>query len=183
MELTRIFISIDLPEQVQRVIKKLQNQLPGFEGKKTESENLHLTLKFLGEIDKEMIIEVKRRLKEIKLKSFEAEIDEIGVFDNRRSRKYSRNLIVWVHLTNCNKLQKLVDERLDGLFPKEKRFMSHVTIARVKYLKNKNYFLGELKKIKIPSGLKFKVNNFGLKKSTLTPDGPLYETLEEYTLT
>jgi 2'-5' RNA ligase len=50
---------------------------------------------------------------------------------------------------------------------------------RVKYLKNKNYFLGELKKIKLPL-LKFRVDSFKLKKSTLTPEGPIYEILEEY---
>jgi len=176
MEQIRTFISIDLPNNVQREIKKIQNSLPGFEGKLTELENLHLTLKFLGEIEEKRVEEVKNRLKEIKLQSFESEVDEIGIF----SPKFVK--IVWVHLTNCNRPQKLIDEKLEGLFEKEERFMSHVTIARVKFLKNKNYFLGELDKVKIPSGLKFKVDNFMLKKSTLTPDGPVYETLENYYL-
>lgn len=176
MELIRTFISIDLPKKVQKEMKKLQDKLPGFEGKRTDLENLHLTLKFLGEIDEEKIGEVKDRLKKVRFRKFESEIDEMGVF----SPKFVK--IVWVHLRNCNRLQKLVDESLEGLFPKEERFMSHVTIARVKYLKNKNYFLGELDKIKIQAGLKFKVNNFELKKSTLTPDGPIFETLERYTL-
>jgi 2'-5' RNA ligase len=173
MELTRCFISIDLPRLIQKELKKIQDLLPGFTGKKTEPENLHLTLKFLGEIDEEKIIEIKRRLKDVKFKAFECNINEIGVF----SEKYVR--IVWVHLSNCLKLQKAVDDKLEGLFEKEHRFMSHVTIARVKSIKNKNYFLGELKKVKIPL-LKFKVNSFKLKKSTLTPEGPIYEILEEY---
>ena len=177
MELNRTFVSIDLPKRVQKEIKKLQDSLPGFDGKRTELENLHLTLKFLGEIDEEKVKEVKNCLKGLKFKKFDTEIDEVGVF----SPKFVK--IVWVHMSKCNKIQRLIDEKLDGIFKKEERFMSHVTIARVKYLKNKNYFLGELGKIKIPSGLKFKVNNFELKKSTLTPDGPLYETLERYNLT
>jgi 2'-5' RNA ligase len=168
MELTRCFVSIDIPEEIQVEIKKLQDALPGFIGKKTEPENLHLTLKFLGEIDEEKIIEIKRRLKDVKFKAFECNINEIGVF----SPKYVK--IVWVHLSKCNKLQKLIDEKLDGLFERENRFMSHVT-----NLKNKNYFLGELKKIKLPL-LKFRVDSFKLKKSTLTPEGPIYEILEEY---
>jgi len=174
MELTRTFISIDLPEEIQKEIKKLQDMLPGFEGKKIDPENLHLTLKFLGEIDPEILIEIKRRLKEIRFKSFETKIDEIGVFSPQFIK------IVWLHLSNCAEIQKLVDEKLMGLFEKEYRFMSHVTIARVKFLKNKNWFLGELKKIKIPSNLKFEVDKFLLKKSTLTRNGPIYETLEEY---
>jgi 2'-5' RNA ligase len=173
MEKIRTFISIDLPKLIQKELKKIQDLLPGFTGKKTEPENLHLTLKFLGEIDGERIIEIKKRLKEIEFKSFECTIDSLGVFSKKRIR------IVWVHLSNCNKLQRAVDEKLTGLFEKEHRFMSHVTIARVKSIKHKNYFLGELKKVKIPL-LKFKVNSFKLKKSTLTPEGPVYEILKEY---
>ncbi len=175
MELLRTFISIDLPRRVQREIKKLQDDLPGFEGKRTELENSHLTLKFLGEIGGEKVEEIKKKLLEIKFPKFETEIDEIGVF----SPKFVK--IVWVHLRNCYGLQKVVDKALSGLFKEEERFMSHVTIARVRFLKNKNYFLGELKKVKIPK-IKFKVDKFTLKKSTLTPEGPLYETLEEYNL-
>ncbi len=44
----RCFISIDLPEKIIQEIKKIQEELPEFIGKKTETENLHLTLKFLG---------------------------------------------------------------------------------------------------------------------------------------
>ncbi len=176
MEIIRTFISIDIPKKIQKEIRKLQDELPGFEGGRTDPENLHLTLKFLGEINEEKIGEVKNKLKKVKFKKFDTEVDDVGVF----SPKFVK--IVWVHLKNCNRLQKLIDEGLKDLFPREERFMSHVTIARVKYLKNKNYFLGEMDKIKIPPGLKFKVNNFELKKSTLTPDGPIYETLERYTL-
>ena len=173
MELTRTFISVDIPRRIQKEIKKLQDSLPGFEGKRTEPENLHLTLKFLGEIDKDTIKEIEKRLKGIRFKKFECEVDRIGIFSPRFVR------IVWVHLRNCGRLQKLIDEALSGIFKKEERFMSHVTISRVKSLKNKNYFLGELKKIKIPK-IKFTVDKFRLKKSTLTPEGPFYETLEEY---
>jgi 2'-5' RNA ligase len=115
MELTRCFVSIDIPEEIQVEIKKLQDALPGFIGKKTEPENLHLTLKFLGEVDEEQIIEIKRRLREVKFKNFECSIDEIGVF----SPKYVK--IVWVHLSKCNKLQKLIDEKLEGLFERENK--------------------------------------------------------------
>ena len=173
--MTRIFISIDIPENIQQEIEKIQNRLPEFAGKKTEIENLHLTLKFLGEISKEEIEKIRKRLKEIKFSQFETSIDELGVF----SEKFVR--IVWLHLSNCEEIQKIIDEKLSGSFSKEKRFMSHLTIARVKRLDNKGYFSSELKKIKIPR-IGFVVDSFRLKKSTLTPKGPVYETLEEYFL-
>ena len=59
--------------------------------------------------------------------------------------------------------------------------MSHLTIARVKSLKNKNRFLGELRKIKIPL-LKFQVKEFKLMKSELFLEGPIYEEISNYSL-
>ena len=171
----RAFISVDMPEEVKEEIGRIQNKLPKFFGKKTELENLHLTLKFLGEIDEKRVEEVKKKLKEIRFEGFDAEIKEIGVFSERFIR------IIWLYLNNCEKLQKEVDEKLKNLFEPEKRFMSHLTIARVKKIENKYKFLKELKELKIPK-IKFKVENFKLKKSTLIEYGPIYETLEEYNL-
>ena len=56
----RTFISIDMPEVVRSEIEKIQDVLPEFFGKKTERDNLHLTLKFLGEIDEEKVKEFEK---------------------------------------------------------------------------------------------------------------------------
>ena len=55
----RCFIALDLPVEIIKEIKKIQKELPEFIGKKTESENLHLTLKFLGEVSEEKIKEIR----------------------------------------------------------------------------------------------------------------------------
>lgn len=171
----RVFVAVDIPKNIREEIKKIQKKIPEFKGKKTELENLHLTLKFLGNIDEKVLSEVKKRLKEIKIKSFETEINSLGVF----SPSFIK--IVWIHLTNFEALQKIIDKNLSGLFEKEKRFMSHLTIARVKSIKNKKEFLEELERIKFPE-IKFRVKDFRLKKSTLSRKGPVYEDLEEYPL-
>jgi 2'-5' RNA ligase len=171
----RVFISVELPEEIKKEILEIQNQLPEFRGKKTEFENLHLTLKFLGEISEEQVKEVRKRLKEIRLANFEALLAEIGVF----SPSFIK--IIWVRLENCDKLQEEIDEKLDGLFKKEKRFMGHITIARVKSVKDKRKFLSSLKEAKYENK-KFKAGRFLLKESTLTEDRPLYKTIEEYKL-
>ncbi len=176
MNKVRAFISVDIPKNIQREIKKIQEMLPEFEGKFTETENLHLTLKFLGNIDEKILPEVKRRLKEINFKRFETRISGIGVFSPEHVR------IIWVKLDDCENLQKAVDEKLSDIFEKEKRFMSHLTIARVKNIMDKKRFLEEIGKIKIPSGLDFQIKSFQLKKSTLTSKRPIYETIEEYFL-
>ena len=171
----RVFIAIDLPRDVRKEIVRVQEKLPELKGKKTEEENLHLTLKFLGEIDEEKTELVKEKLREIKFKKFEAEIDEIGVF----SEKFIR--IIWLHLSGCDKLQEEVDNKLKELFPKERRFMSHLTIARVKNVENKKEFLVKIRKIKIDK-IKFAVNSFKLKKSILTREKPVYEDILEIKL-
>ena len=171
----RVFISIDFPKNIQEEVKKIQDKLPEFKGKKTEPENLHLTLKFLGEINQKQLEEIKERLKGIKFFRFETEFKNMGFFDHQ---KYG---VVWIHLSNCDTLQKIVDSVLKDFFKSEYRFMGHLTIARVKKLENKGKFLEDLKRIEVPS-LNFKVDNFKLKKSILKVEGPVYETLEEYKL-
>ena len=168
----RTFIAIDIPERIKKEIVKIQEQLPKFNGKKTEPKNLHLTLKFLGEVDEKNLKEIRKRLKKIKLESFETEIKDIGMFSER---------IVWLKITNCNELQKEVDEKLSDLFEKEERFMGHLTIARIKNLENRKEFLEKMKKIKIPE-MRFIVERFNLKKSKLLRKEPVYENIEVYNL-
>ena len=172
----RTFISLNIPENIKEEITKIQNSLPEFTGKKTECENLHLTLKFFGEINEETLKKIKSRLDEIKIDKFETEIDEIGVF----SPEFIK--IIWVHLKNCDELQKKIDERLSDIFEKEERFMSHLTIARVKKINgNKKKFLDNLHKIKVKSS-KFIVDRFYLMKSELNKKSPVYTVLKEFSL-
>jgi len=58
----RAFISLELPEEIKKEIVKIQNKLPEFIGKKTEKQNLHLTLKFLGEVGEEELEKIKKKL-------------------------------------------------------------------------------------------------------------------------
>ena len=166
----RCFIAIDLPETIKDEIIKIQKQIPEFKGKLIEKENLHLTLKFLGEISEEMIKKVKEKLEKIKFNKFNAKLGEVGIF----SESFVR--IVWLKLENCDELQKEIDSALADLFKKEERFMSHLTIARVKFIQDKKDFIEKLKKIEVKP-VEFEVNNFLLKKSTLTEKGPIYEDL------
>lgn len=175
----RTFISIDMPKEIVTEIEKIQDALPEFYGKKTELENLHLTLKFLGEVEEYKIKELKGRLKEVRFERFETEAKYLGFFDNiKRGKRYGP---VWLNLDNCEGLQKLVDNNLKDFFKPEKRFMSHVTIARIKEIKDRKRFLEDLKKIKIKK-MNFAVECFKLKKSILISENPFYETLEEFML-
>ncbi len=168
----RTFIAIDIPESIKKEIIKIQKQLPKFAGKKTEAESLHLTLKFLGEVDEKKIEKIRKMLREIKLNSFEIQIQKIGMFSDR---------IVWLGIKNCNELQKIIDNQLSRLFEMENRFMGHLTIARIKNLEGRKQFLEELRKIKLPE-MKFIVKKFNLKESKPVKRGHIYRDIETYKL-
>lgn len=178
MEAKRCFIALDLPREIINEIKGIQELIKKktlITGRYTDTENLHLTLKFLGEIEDEKIKEIRKRLKEIKFNSFNAELGEVGVF----SKKFIK--IIWIKLKGAEKLQKEIDNKLKGLFESENRFMSHITITRVKYVENRKELIEYLKSIK-PKKNKFKVKVFFLKKSELLSEGSVYSDIEKYDL-
>ncbi|MBI2632650.1 RNA 2',3'-cyclic phosphodiesterase [Candidatus Pacearchaeota archaeon] len=178
---TRAFIAIEMPDSVIKEVARINDVLGNwkFTGKFTELENLHLTLKFLGEIDNERLEKVKEKLRDVKFESFEAKLSEIGTFSLHENPR-----IIWIKIGGKGifELQEKIDNTLEKEgFLREKRFMSHMTIARVKYVKDKKGFFDYVKKIRIKE-IKFRINNFYLKKSELNESGPIYTTLETYNM-
>ena len=173
----RTFICIDLPDKVIKEIARIQEIVSEkrFVGKFTEAENLHLTLKFLGEISQETLEIVEEKLSLIKFPALNLKLSDIGTFSFKDSPR-----IVWIRITgNIFDLQKQIDLSLENLFPKEERFMSHLTIARIKYVKDKKAFIDCISKIKL-NPVEFIVGSFKLKSSELMPVGPIYKTLKEF---
>lgn len=169
----RCFVAINIDEQTLKRVQALQKRLrekATFTGKLTRQEHLHLTLKFLGEIDEKQINEVKQRLKTIKFEKLNCSIDSLGVFCPEQVR------IVWLHMAGLDHLQKQVDEVLKGLFQPETRFMSHLTIARVKQVEDKQRFMQQLQAVAV-TPVACTVDSFSLVKSELTPQGPVYTEL------
>src|SRR3989344_5633499 len=126
---TRTFVCIDFPEEIIKETARIQHLLSkqNFTGKLTELENLHLTLKFLGEIDKGVLKKVKEELSKIKFSKLTLKLEKAGTFNIGGNPK-----IVWLKVTGgIFELQKEIDNTLLPLFPKEERFMSHLTIARI----------------------------------------------------
>ncbi len=172
----RTFISIDIPEKLHSKIKNIQRALPKFTGRMTELKDMHLTLKFLGEVSEDKIGEIKKCLKTIKLKKFHAKLSEIGVFSEHCIK------IIWLGIEGTEEFQKAIDNCLKHLFQLETRFMSHLTIARVKHI-NKKYqkeFLEKINKLRLNE--EFLVDKFKLKKSELFRSGSQYKDLEVYEL-
>jgi len=177
---TRAFVCIEFPDEAVREITRVQEVLGNgkFSGKMTEPENLHLTLKFLGEIDDEKLEKARKVLREIKARGFFASLGEAGTFSIKGNPR-----IVWIKMNGEKvwELQKEVDDALKEIFPEEERFMSHVTIARVKYAKDGEGFRKYAGSLGVKK-IKFWIDKFYLKKSELSEKGPLYSVIEEYKL-
>ncbi|RMD67728.1 RNA 2',3'-cyclic phosphodiesterase [Candidatus Pacearchaeota archaeon] len=176
-EVVRAFVCIDIPEEVARVVEQVQGKLAGyFNGRIVPRENLHLTLKFLGEISKEKVESVKRALNQVRFHKLSLTLDEIGTFYFR-----SQPRIIWFKIGgDVVEVQKLVDLALSEMFELERRFMSHLTIARVKSC-DKLKLAQAIRKISLPK-LKFQVGEFKLKSSVLSPNGAVYSTIASYSL-
>ncbi|MBX4196485.1 RNA 2',3'-cyclic phosphodiesterase [Candidatus Pacearchaeota archaeon] len=174
----RVFIAIDFPDEIIKEVARIHELLgkKKFAGKLTELENLHLTLKFLGEIDDATLEKVKEALKEIKFKPMELNLGTIGIFHHHKNPR-----IVWIKVQGKGlyDLQKKIDEKIKGLFPEEERFMGHLTLARIKYVMDKKGFEDSVSSIHVKP-LSFSCNSFKLMSSHLKALGPVYSLLQEY---
>lgn len=175
----RCFVAIPLSEKMKEFVFKIQEKLPNFVGKKIEGDNLHLTLKFLGELTTEEIEVVKNVLSSIKFNRIKLKVNGVCVF----SRKFIR--IIGLCLDGLDELQKKVDVEISSAFERfalEKNFVGHLTIARVKkILEDKSKFLEKIDVINVPK-VSFEVNAFYLMSSDLRSDGPKYNVLAEFKL-
>jgi 2'-5' RNA ligase len=177
----RTFIAIDLPEEARKEISKAQKQLADLKDLKARFVNpeiLHFTLKFFGELTDAQVNKVKEALKQIKFKPFKIKLNTLGVFS---SQEFAR--VIWIDILPKEKLaelQYLIDAELEKIsFRMEKNFETHITVARVKLVKDKKALIEGLKKIKVKP-IEFEIKSFSLKKSTLTEKGPVYEDILKF---
>lgn len=166
----RLFIAIELPKDVVDELKRLQKELDLFGLRPVK--DFHLTLKFLGDVPDTKIGKIKEILSQIKFKPFEAELSEIGVFPEQ---DYIR--VIWAGINGdaIFSLQKDIDLGLEQLgFGRDNKFKPHLTLERVNFIKDKNALAKRLKTLDV-NHIKFRVEDFKLIQSTLTPKGPVYE--------
>ncbi len=188
----RIFIAVELPEEIRKTLFSLVPTKFPFDGVNVVAqENLHITLKFLGEVESSLIEKIKEALSLIAKKhsSFTLNISYPGVFPDT-----SRPRVIWIGTENSKEIKALardIEKEMEAMgFPSEKRdFKSHITLARVKNFQNgrllferinKNFREKHLSSKNI--NLQFSVKDFVLMKSTLTPRGSIYEVLEKFPL-
>lgn len=174
----RLFIAIPLPQNIKDYLRDVQTQFKECYcvAKWVNPQNIHMTLKFLGQLKEEKIPAIKNVIKEVAVNfsALEVRLTEFGFFPNERNPR-----VFFVSTDNEETLQKIaytLEEKLEALgFEREYRFRSHITLARFKSRKNIECLVGKTKEIKADKT--FPVDSIILYKSTLTPHGPIYEEI------
>ncbi len=186
----RVFIEIDIGEEIRAALSDLQQQLQNkVDIKKSDvkwvnPKNIHLTLKFLGEIEDAKVVEVCNIVKDVasRHKSFELDIESVGYFGGRSAR------VLWVGTGARNdsllQLQKDIEERLAlAGWPKEAReFSGHLTLCRIRNSKagvRLAQITEDYRDFKLGS---ISADSVSVYQSQLRPTGPVYTLLGNYKL-
>jgi len=171
----RTFVAIEVNNKdVLNSIHKIQAEL-NIKAKPVELHNMHFTVQFLGEVSEDMVRKISGALSSLEFSPFPISFASIGVFP-----KPSFPRVIWIGTNDgVNELEKLAEMirlKLSQLgFNPDKKFKPHVTIFRVK-----NKIEGISDKLEKFSSYYFgkqTVSEIKLKKSELTPNGPIYTDL------
>ncbi len=125
----RLFVGIDLPHDLRVALAGLRTSLPG--ARWVQEENLHLTLRFVGEVTPNQAEDVDLALAALRGKRFPLTLSALGTHTRN-----GREIALWVGAERSPALEHLqakVETALQraGLPPERRRFMPHVTVARL----------------------------------------------------
>ena len=179
----RLFIATPISRQVETELANIIYQLKNVAGnvKWVKPENIHLTIKFLGNTDESLVGHLSEIIDETsrETKILEFRISKLGGFPN-----LIRPRALWAGLdgdySELERLASSVDERVHKLgYEKETRkFRAHLTLGRVKKPQAMPQLADFIEKYRIEA-MPFQIDRLPLFKSTLTPRGPIYERLHE----
>jgi 2'-5' RNA ligase len=186
----RTFIAVNLDQEIKRALSQfvaeLNSRSPERRGIRwVRPEGMHLTLKFLGEIDEEKVPRIESLLKEISEKHgpFPLKIKGAGYFPP----KSRTPRVLWVateEVEDLKKLQSEIEEKMESLgFPRERRtFHPHLTLGRVKTVSNIKDTLDFLEKNRDRNFGEMVAKKITFFRSVLQPTGAEYSVLSEFEL-
>jgi len=179
--MVRIFVAIDIPDDIRGRLAEVQWLLKSSEAKLriVSPENIHITLKFIGDVDEGTLKNIEEALSFIDSKQFEITIRDVVGNPPNKPR------VIWCNIDDmglCAKLHSQIENLLAplGIEKDGRKYKPHATLARVsRFHKSLNEKIAELS---FESFGTFDASAIVLKKSTLTPQGSIYEDIMEVRL-
>jgi 2'-5' RNA ligase len=175
----RLFIAIELPDEIKRVLAGMRAEIPG--SRWVPMEQIHLTLAFLGEVDDGMLKVLTAELATIHAPGFSLRFSGIGCFPDRR-----RPRVLWVGLEPEPLLGDLAAKvsavvPACGISREERPFSPHITLARLTLpaAREVGTFLDQPRTQELPL---FDVREFILFQSRLTPRGAIHTPVRRFPL-
>ena len=182
----RLFVAVKIhpsPELLQ-VYYGLKKDLALEKIKWVEENNLHLTLKFLGNTYSSLMDTIIETLEVVASETspFEMDIRNPGIFGSRYNPR-----VIWLGIEKSPQLTDLADKVLDGLdkagFPRDRQnFVPHLTIGRIKHIREKKHLKNTIEKYQGKPLQKVLIKEFYLYESILMREGPVYKVIKKFTL-
>jgi 2'-5' RNA ligase len=184
--LKRTFIAVDIPvnDTVNSLLNKLRHELEDERIKWIKPEQFHITLQFLGDTEEPLINSVDHALDRIagNISGFTLKLTEFGVFKNLRNPR-----ILWIGFVPSKELERLkyaVNDKMFSMgFEKpDKQFSPHLTIGRIKHLRNRHSLAEWIDKYREAELQEIRIEDFVYYESILKPEGPEYVAINRYSL-
>ncbi|WP_137284227.1 RNA 2',3'-cyclic phosphodiesterase [Halorussus salinisoli] len=183
----RLFVSIDLPDDFADDVRAVQEQFADASGLDfIDPEQAHVTLKFLGDVNRGELPRVKNALRravpDAGVEPFEATYEGVGVFPD-----ISYIQVLWLGVGAGSEQMTALHEAIErevtrlGFDPEDHDFTPHVTLARMKHAGGKELVQEKVEELDPTVGTA-EVTEVRLTKSVLTDDGPEYSTVESFAL-
>ncbi len=182
VSLVRTFIAVDVESsEILGKLARVRDYIASSQAdlKPVSVENMHITLRFIGEVPLAKVQEICEALqRSVKFRPFTMRIEGIGAFPN-----VHRPRVIWAGVTTgaleLTKLAREVDEALRkaGIPPSEERFTPHITLHRVKSLRNISSLLKHIDSVINEFFGEVLVDKVKVKRSILTSSGPIYNDL------
>jgi 2'-5' RNA ligase len=179
----RSFIAIEITSNnILSEIIRIQKSLSSSQAdlKNVAPENIHITLKFMGSVPESQIEQIKKIIEKQKIEPFNINLQGIGVFP-----KLNRPRTIWIGInkgaTQITNIFKKLEKELTtvDIEPDKRRFHPHLTISRVRSGRNRDELINVIQELRNVEVGDHEINYISLKKSVLTPRGPIYTTLAE----
>lgn len=179
----RAFVAVDIerPEIIAK-LEEIQREIQSSEAdlRLVERENLHITMRFLGDISSSMADRIVDMLKQIKFEAFTASLHGVGVFP-----KMAFPRVIWAGVNkgkeNLVDIYRQLDAGLDqvGFRPEHESYTPHITLFRVRSGRHRESLVEVLLNLRETELGELDIKAIQLKRSILTPKGPIYSTLGE----